>query len=163
MCMFPNRATIYFRAYLLAVSAIALTVLTGPAAQAKLFQSHPVAAAEEVLVEPLPPEVVTDQAIAVCCAKPCIKYKYHRRCRKVCCTAEPPIKMVLLVKNPADCEGCHVEIPVCIPGCCTDVPCVRDRCGIFHRGIVTYDYASGFRIKVIFRARGDIVVRYYGS
>ncbi|MFV2067964.1 MAG: hypothetical protein ACC645_13405 [Pirellulales bacterium] len=102
-------------------------------------------------------------ALTICCEKPCIIYRHHGRCRKVCCTSAPAIKTVLLVKNPADCRECYVEVPVCIPACCTQPPCVVSRCGLFGRGIVDYEYPCGFRIRVIFRRSGDVVVHTFGS
>jgi hypothetical protein len=93
-----------------------------------------------------------------CC--PCIEYRHHGRPICCCdCNAPPEIKTVLMVKNPATC--CTVPIPVCLPGCCTDEPCVWSRCGILGRGIVHYEYCCGVKIIVTFRACGDIVVSYY--
>ncbi len=93
-----------------------------------------------------------------CC--PCIEYRHHGR-PICCCDCNTPqeIKTVLMVKNPATCRV--VPIPVCLPGCCTDEPCVWSRCGVLGRGIVHYDYCCGVKIIVTFRACGDIVVNYY--
>ena len=52
--------------------------------------------------------------------------------------ADPPARAVLQVKDPC-CGRCPVEIPVCIPVCCTDAPKVRCRCGLLGRGYVTYE------------------------
>jgi hypothetical protein len=102
---------------------------------------------------PVPPDISGS-----CC--PCIEYRHHGRPICCCdCNAPADIKTVLLVKNPATC--CTVPIPVCLPGCCTDEPCVRSRCGVLGRGVVHYDYCCGVKIIVTFRACGDIVVSYY--
>jgi hypothetical protein len=102
--------------------------------------------------------VAPDVTSGPCC--PCIEYRHHGRPICCCdCNAPPEIKTVLMVKNPATC--CMVPIPVCLPGCCTDEPCVRSRCGILGRGVVHYEYCCGVKIIVTFRACGDIVVSYY--
>jgi len=90
---------------------------------------------------------------------PCITYR-NRGCLDVCCGCEPPIQTVLLVKDPVTC--CCIEVPICLPPCCTDAPKVCGREGLFGRGIVDYDWCCGFSVKVTFRARGDIVVTYVG-
>lgn len=94
------------------------------------------------------------------CYKPCISYKHHRGC-KVCCGCESPIKTVLVVNDPCCCD-CPVEVPVCIPSCCTDKPCVSSRCGLFGRGIVDYSWDCGYRVRVVFTRHG-VVVHTYGS
>jgi hypothetical protein len=53
-----------------------------------------------------------------------------------------------------------VPVEVCLPGCCTDVPCVTDRCTVFARGAVTYEWACGFSATVRFRRNGDVLVTY---
>jgi hypothetical protein len=66
---------------------------------------------------------------------------------------------VLMAKNPQ--TGCVVCLPVCVPACCCDEPCIDSRCGIFHRGIVTYKYRCGFRIVAVFDKHGDVLVTYH--
>lgn len=153
--MIPMRRQVWMAAAtLLAVS------LSAASADANLF-------ARRVLQQPSDAPAAAPQsegdALTICCEKPCIVYRHHGRCRKACCTCDPPIQTVLLVKNPADCRCCYVEVPVCIPACCTQPPCVDSRCGLFGRGIVDYEYCCGFRIRVIFRRCGDVVVHYFGS
>ena len=100
--------------------------------------------------------------VAPVCDAPCITYK-HARCRKkICCGCESPLNVLLSVKDPCCCDRI-VEVPVCIPGCCTDVPCVKGRCGLFKRGIVWYEWCCGFKMKVVFDRCGDVKVTYYGS
>jgi hypothetical protein len=94
------------------------------------------------------------------CCEPEIIYR-HVGCHKACCGCEAPIKSVLVVKDPCSCDC--ASIPVCLPGCCTDMPEVCAHPGLFGRGVVTYDYCCGVRIKVVFRNCGDIVVTYYGA
>jgi hypothetical protein len=95
------------------------------------------------------------------CCGPCIEYRHHGRPICCCdCNAPPEIKTVLHVKNPSCCCGCTVDVPVCLPGCCTGEPCVSGRCGVLGRGVVHYEYACGVRVTVTFKACGDILVTY---
>lgn len=105
------------------------------------------------------PELVPADAGVVAACRPCITYR-DRGCLDVCCGCEAPIQTVLLVKDPVTC--CCVEVPICLPPCCTDAPKVCAREGLFGRGIVDHDWCCGFSVKVTFRARGDIVVTYIG-
>ena len=54
-----------------------------------------------VVAEPVaaPPAMVVGAAVELCCPKPCIQYRHHRRRLKACCTCDPPIETVLLVKR----------------------------------------------------------------
>ncbi len=100
-----------------------------------------------------------------CCA-PTITYNHifvHRVC---CCGCKPPIETVLSVKDPGACNPCTVapvDIPVCLPACCTGEPTVSCRVGLCGRGVVRYDYCCGLSIKIIFRNCGDIAVTYIGA
>jgi hypothetical protein len=97
-----------------------------------------------------------------CCPQRCIRYVKHRRLRCVCCgCCKPPVETVLRVQDPCDCTV--VEVPVCLPPCCEDAPCVRSRCGLLCRGVVTYDWCCGFKVRVVFRHCGDIVVHTFGG
>ena len=117
----------------------------------------------EELVAPaaIAPAVQTDSHDAVrcstCCPEPCIVYRTRGHLGRKCYGREPPIKTILLAKNPAGCS-CAVEIPICVPACCSRPPHVEDHCGLFGRGIVDYEWCCGFRLKVVFRACGDVVV-----
>ena len=95
-----------------------------------------------------------------CCYKPCISY-FYRGCRRVCCGCDPPVKVVLKVKDPCCC--CYVNVPVCLPACCKGKPCVTSRCGLFGRGIVHYSWACGFSIRVVTTAQGDVRVTSFGA
>lgn len=96
---------------------------------------------------------------AKCCPQPCIRYVY-RGCAKACCDSAPPVKTVLKVRNPCTC--CVVEVPVCVPACCTGCPTVNERCGILCRGKVAYDWCCGFNITFRFDRCGDVTVVYRG-
>jgi hypothetical protein len=90
----------------------------------------------------------------------CISYKRHclgPKCR--CC--EPPMTILLPVKEPCGC--CVVEVPVCVPACCTDAPKVHCRRGLFGRYIVTYDWCCGNHVKIVMTRHGDLIVHYFGQ
>ena len=99
---------------------------------------------------------------ACCCpAYSGIRYHNHPLLRKRCCRCHPPIQTVLMVQDPRYC-CCGTSVPVCISACCTGAPQVSSRVGLLGCGYVTYRWCCGFTIKVVFRARGDIVVHTYG-
>lgn len=92
-----------------------------------------------------------------CCPTPCITYRSRGEHRS-CLDDKPGVSLVVAVKNPQ--SGCCVNVPICVPCCCLDQPCVDSRCGLFHRGIVTYEYTCGFRIVFTFDRAGDLLVTY---
>lgn len=99
---------------------------------------------------------------ACCCpAYGCIRYHNHPLFRKRCCRCCPPIQTVLMVQDPRYC-CCATPVPVCISACCKGAPQVSSRKGVLGCGYVTYRWCCGFKIKVVFRAKGDIVVHTYG-
>jgi hypothetical protein len=92
--------------------------------------------------------------------EPCIQYRHHGRPLD-CCGCGPNLETVLCVKDPVTC--CTVLVPVCLPHCCTDAPCVSGRVGLFRRGIVDHDWDCGLRVRVVFTKHGDVVVHYFGA
>lgn len=101
-------------------------------------------------------------AAPACCPLPCISYKHHRPCKKICCTCAPPVQTVLLVKDPCVC-GCYIQVPVCLPACCTGTPEVCCHKGFLGRDVVEYNWCCGYRIKMVFDRRGDLTVHSFGS
>ena len=95
-----------------------------------------------------------------CCEKPCITYRQRGRCRKVCCGCDPPTKTTLKVDDPCCCKTCY-DIPICLPACCKGDPCVKGRCGICCKGFVVYEWCCGYKVKVVIKKCGDIVVTSY--
>ncbi len=93
-----------------------------------------------------------------CCPTPCISYR-SKGGHRSCLDDKPGVSLNVLVKNPQ--TGCCVIVPICVPCCCLDQPCIDSRCGLFHRGIVTYDYECGFRIVFTFDRAGDLLVTYH--
>ncbi|MDG2408259.1 MAG: hypothetical protein P8M53_04535 [Pirellulales bacterium] len=97
---------------------------------------------------------------AACCPAPCITYRQRGRCRKVCCGCDPPVKTTLKVADPCCCKTCY-DIPICLPACCKGEPCVTDRCGALCKGVVVYKWCCGYKVKVVIKKCGDIVVTSY--
>jgi len=103
-----------------------------------------VAAAHDPCVAPAPP----------CCPAPCIIYRHLGP--SVCCGCAAPVPTVLNVVDPCTC--CPLEIPVCLPACCTGTPVVCSRPGLFASSVVTYDWCCGFNVTIRFRRSGEVVV-----
>ncbi len=116
--------------------------------------------AEAALLNRAAEPVAAPAAEGNCCPKPCIQYHEHRPCKKICCTCDPPHTVVLKVKDPCTC--CVYDVPVCVPACCTEAPCVDDHCGIFGRYVYEYDWCCGYRVVVRFDPCGNITVVYRG-
>lgn len=95
-----------------------------------------------------------------CCLKPCITYRHCGP--KLCCDCEckPGVPTVLKVKDPCTC--CEAEVQVCIPACCTGEPTVCAGTGVFCRDVVTYEWCCGYRVKVVFKRTGDLLVTTWG-
>jgi hypothetical protein len=97
---------------------------------------------------------------AECCPIPCIKYRTHLSARLMLCSTNQ-IQVTMSVDNPADCKGCKIEVPMCVPCCCTGEPTVTSDCGLLGRGIVEYCGPCGFKAKVVFRPTlRDVIVHY---
>jgi hypothetical protein len=72
------------------------------------------------------------------------------------------VHVTMIALNPAD--GCHYEIPMCIPGCCIGEPKVSGGRGLLGRGVVEFCWECGFRAEVKFRhILGDVKVEYEGD
>ena len=91
---------------------------------------------------------------APCCPAPCITYRHHGP--KICCGCAPSVQTVLVVNDPCTC--CPVQIPVCLPSCCTGEPTVCCHKGFLGRDVVSYEWCCGFSVDVRFLRSGDIVV-----
>ena len=96
---------------------------------------------------------------AVCCGTRCVAYRHHvrRRCCDPCLVTVP---VVLHVKDPCTC--CVIEIPVCIPSCCSAAPTACCHKGHLGKNVVTYSWDCGYCLDVVFDRRGDVTVHYYG-
>gem|GEM_PF-1342813 len=79
----------------------------------------------------------------------------------VCCEpCPPPVIFNVCVCNP--CTGCKESIDLCIPACCTGVPCVTQRGTIIGSGLVRYEWCCGFTAIVRFDRCGNHRVIYRG-
>jgi hypothetical protein len=76
-------------------------------------------------------------------------------CRRECappCPPPPPLKIVLQVCHP--CTGCAYEIPVCVPACCSDVPCVHFEKTLIGYGKTVFEWQSGHTVVVRYPPTG---------
>ena len=87
-----------------------------------------------------------------------VKYKLRPSARRML-EQHGTIDFVLAVDNPQDASDCLYEVPVFVPGCCQGDPLVQPRSGLLGRGVVEYCWPNGYQVAVIFRLRGDVVVR----
>lgn len=149
----------------LALGALALAGEAQAAGRLVAFRAARVAALEASLQAPAPvPEAAPVDGAAVngapmsgpamggscCCPAPCIKYRHHGH-HKVCCGCAPSYETVLCATNPKTC--CPVNIPVCVPGCCTGAPSMS-----CHHNTVRYQWCCGYKVTVRFKHNGDVVV-----
>ena len=95
---------------------------------------------------------------ADCCPDPCIVYRHCGP--KLCCGCDAPQELVL--KVPVPCSDCTVDVPVCLPACCEGEPEVCFGTGIFCRNVVEYQWCCGYSVRVVFRHRGDLLVKIWG-
>lgn len=133
------------------------SVNTSLANQAEPTQEQPAEAA---------PTVVADcecgQCATCCPSKYRFVYRQHYVRRQVCCDpCLPNLEMVLQVTDPCTC--CPIEVPVCVPGCCTEPPCVTTRSGVLGRSITEFSWSNGFRVRVVHTARDVLIVHTYGA
>ncbi len=147
---------------LIAVARVGAATRNDPSPASVALVQPPTAGGPEIVpAEPAPrveaPLQVVESAETYC--KPaCITYRYKGRCRRTCCGCEPNIETVLTVPDCRRCGcGCFA-VPVCIPGCCTDVPCVKSRCALFGRGVAVYTWCCGYKIVVNITKCGDVIV-----
>lgn len=131
--------------------------------QVQAQEPTPAGEGDAAVVVAEPAQVVESGCCDVCAHKYCISYrKLHVR-RKVCCgCCVEPYTTMLTVNDPCSC--CPIEVPVCVPGCCTDAPSVSCRRGLFGRMIYTYTWCCGYTAKITLSTRrGTILVTTYGS
>lgn len=122
------------------------SVLKTPAAS-----TGPVIGQQMVTASPMP---------VICCDKRCIDYRSHRlgsKCKFSKCDTHA---CTILYKDECDC--CYVEVPVCIPDCCSVICSTNTRCGAFGRTITEYCWDCGFRMEIVANRQGDLTVHYFG-
>jgi hypothetical protein len=126
-------------------------------------ESQPQATPESVLMSDDQPAEMTASGCEQCCVpRYCIEYRQHRQHRRICCgCGVEPFTAMLQITDP--CRCCPVEVPVCVPGCCTGTPSVSCRQGLFGRTITEYTWCCGFRVRMVLTRRNEIIVHTYGS
>jgi hypothetical protein len=66
---------------------------------------------------------------------------------------------VLQVYDPCCC--CCIDVPVCVPACCCN-PCASSRGGLLVRGVTTYRFDCGYRVRIVMGHKGNLAVHTYG-
>jgi hypothetical protein len=158
------------------VTSLVVATLFSSAVQARnlFFRQPRLAEPEELVAPPPPPLIMRPDAVqgrswqkgspyvvqkSVASAA-CVRYVQHRPCRDVCCDGRASWQTTLSVYNPYTC--CSVEVPVCLPACCTGNPSVAGHRGLLGRGITTFNWCCGYQVRVVV-GRHDVVVHYYGA
>jgi len=90
----------------------------------------------------------------------CVCYVQHRPHRKTCCDCGSSYETVLTVIDPKTC--CPIDVPVCLPSCCTGYPQCSARNGLLGRGVTSYSWCCGYVVRVVVGHHGDVTVHYYG-
>ena len=144
------------------VALMGVLVLAGLVGLAQANQTEP---AQEQPADATP-VVVADcdcgQCATCCPSKYRFVYRQHQVRRQVCCDpCVPNVEMVLQVTDPCTC--CPIDVPVCVPGCCTEPPCVTNRGGVLGRSITEFTWSNGFRVRGVHTARDVLVVHTYGA
>ncbi|MCH2124948.1 MAG: hypothetical protein MK165_09150 [Pirellulaceae bacterium] len=162
-----------FKMMVLAGALIATLASAGSTTAAGRFARTLAAieAAEEITAAPLPQPVYAvvyrseteGGELTLCSDQPCVTYRHHgkSKCRRSCCDCPPPVQTSLMVKNPCSCCCCYYKIDVCVPACCEGEPCVVSHCCLLG-GSVVYRWACGYRVKVVFKKCGNVVVHTFG-
>ena len=95
----------------------------------------------------------------VCKEPRCINYCSHR---SRCGCFDPCKVNKIVLQVPDHCCCCLIEVPVCVPACCTDAPSVCSHCGIFGRQVIEYSWCCGYYVKVVIDRCGNVTVQTFG-
>ena len=90
-----------------------------------------------------------------------VHYVHHRPHRKTCCGYGASYQTVLTVIDPKTC--CPVDVPVCLPACCTGQPHCRGHRGLLGRGVAVCTWGCGYTVRIIVGHHGKVAVHYYGA
>ena len=93
-------------------------------------------------------------------AAPKIRYVQHFPHKRSCCGCQTTLDAVLTVEDPRTCR--LIDVPVCLPGCCTGKPSVHGHAGILRRGVTAYHWPCGYKVRVVIDHHGDVIVHYFG-
>lgn len=91
----------------------------------------------------------------------CVRYVQHRPLKKTCCGCGTSYHTTLPVYDPSTC--CMIDVPVCLPSCCQEAPTASGRNGLLGRGITTFNWCCGYKVRIVATKHGDVTVHYYGS
>lgn len=69
-----------------------------------------------------------------------------------CCPPPPPRTVILQVCHP--CTNCKIDIPVCVPACCVDVPKVCFERTLIGSGKTVFEWCCGHRVVVRYHHNG---------
>ena len=72
-----------------------------------------------------------------------------------------PYTALLEIRGPCSCHS--VQVPVCVPGCCTEPPSVVCRRGLFGRSVTEFTWCCGYRVRIVLTRGNKIVVHTYGA
>jgi hypothetical protein len=137
--------------------------IPGPAVQqgwSAPTQKMPTQKMQYQAVQKMPYQAVQKGAYQKGAVATCVRYVQHRPHRKTCCDCGPSYQTVLTVIDPRSC--CAIDVPVCLPACCTGQPQCNGRNGLFGRGITSYDWCCGYSVRIVVGHHGDVTVHYYG-
>lgn len=78
----------------------------------------------------------------------------HGLCRDRCPPPPPPPPITVVLKVCHPCTGCAYDVKVCVPACCTDVPCVSHHHTLIGDGKTVFEWRSGHKVIVRFPSAG---------
>lgn len=81
----------------------------------------------------------------------------HQRDCGPACPPPPPQHIVLQVCHP--CTGCTIDVPVCVPACCTGAPTVCFRNTLIGNGKTVFEWCCGYQVVVRYTHCGYRVVQ----
>lgn len=94
--------------------------------------------------------------------EPEIIYRHHACCkRRGCCSCQSSYQVLLPVSDPK-CPTRVIQVPVPVPASCHNAPWEKSRCGLFVRGVTDFRWHCGYKVRVVWLHRGDIVVHTFG-
>ena len=94
--------------------------------------------------------------------EPQIIYRHHACCkRRGGCSCQSSYQALLPVSDPKS-PTRVVQVPVPVPACCNNVPWEKSRCGLFVRGVTDFRWHCGYKVRIVWLHRGDIVVHTFG-
>lgn len=115
--------------------------------------------------QPAPPHAAAaplhfpGHAPAVCCEKPKIRYWNHPLLARDVCPCDCNQTYETHLEVP--CRCCPVAVKVCVPVCCTGAPKLDISRDLLGRKVYDFCWACGYRVKVVDRHTGTLVVHTF--